>query len=239
MDQVHVQPVALQPGQAGVDLAQDVAAREAAVVGTIAHGVEHLGAEEDLIPHAGSLLLEPGADEGLAPAPAIGVGGVEEVDAGLEGAVHQRERVPLVLALAVELRRRTDAAEVPAAQPEAGDPEAGRSQSSILHAAPRTHGSTLGPRARGYNMAPSKETGRGGSGAKAAGGSGVSGGLDEPGGAAERDRPRERARPRVEGEHRSRRLRPPGGRVRGARRRRHPESGGRVLVGSASERRPT
>ena len=79
------------------------------------------------------LRLQPAPDERLAAAAAVGVGGVEQVDPGVARAVHQLERLRLVLAHPVERRRGSDAAEVAAAQAEPRDFQAGRSQPPVLH----------------------------------------------------------------------------------------------------------
>jgi hypothetical protein len=51
-----------------------------------------LGREDDVVPPA----LECLADEGLRPALGVAVGGVDEVDAGVERAVDDADRVLLV-----------------------------------------------------------------------------------------------------------------------------------------------
>ena len=76
------------------------------------------------------LLREPLADRRLAAAAAVGVGRVEDVDADLEGGVHDRERLVVALALAVELGRGADAAEVAAAERDARDLEPGAAERS-------------------------------------------------------------------------------------------------------------
>ena len=54
----------------------------------------HLRREHDLLAPAAAL-REPAADDLLGLAAAVAVGGVEEVDPALEGAVHDREAVGL------------------------------------------------------------------------------------------------------------------------------------------------
>ena len=81
MNQVHVEAIGLQPREARIDLPQDVAAREPAIVRARPDRVEHLRAEEQLIADRRALRLQPAADVRLAAAAAVGIGGVEEVDA--------------------------------------------------------------------------------------------------------------------------------------------------------------
>ena len=133
MDQVHVEAIGLQPRQALVDLLQDVPARQPAIVRPGPDRIEHLRAEEQLLPDRRSLRLQPSADVAFAAAAAVRVGGVEEIDAGIDRAIHQVERLRLGLAHAEKRRRRADAAEVAAAEPQARNLKAGRSQSSIVH----------------------------------------------------------------------------------------------------------
>ena len=133
MNQIHVQPIGLQPREARIDLPKDVAARQAAIVRPGADRIEHLRAEEQLIACSRPFPLEPLSDEGLAPAAAIGIGGVEEIDAGIRRAVHQLECLRLVLAPPVEFGRRSHAAEIPASQAKTRNLQAGRAQPPIVH----------------------------------------------------------------------------------------------------------
>src|SRR6185436_6800302 len=87
-------------------------------------------------PRGRSLRLQPAADEALAAPAAVSVGGVEDVDAGLERAIHQRPRLPLVVAHPEELRRRSDAAEVAAAERDPRDLQTRRPETPVLHRAP-------------------------------------------------------------------------------------------------------
>src|SRR5262249_13577582 len=95
--------------------------------------IEHLGAEHELIADARSLLLQPAPDPCLAAAAAVGVGGIEHVDAGLERAVHQGERLFFGLAHPEERRRASDPAAIapPERQPRYLQP--GSSATPILH----------------------------------------------------------------------------------------------------------
>ena len=85
VDLVEVDVVGLQAAQAGFALLDDVAAAVAHVVGAFAHHAVHLGGEDDVV--ALAVALERLAGDLLAAAAAVDVGGVEEVDAGVEGAV--------------------------------------------------------------------------------------------------------------------------------------------------------
>src|SRR6266705_933185 len=77
--------------------------------------------------------FEPLSDAGLAPAAAIGIGRVEAIDAGVRRAVHQLERLRLVLAKAIEFARRSHAAEIAAPQAKTRNLQASRDQPPIVH----------------------------------------------------------------------------------------------------------
>ena len=122
VNQVHVEPIGLQPRQARVDLLEDVAAREPAVVRAGPDRVEHLRAEQQTA--RGPPIPSPSAsgrcNVSLRPPPyAFAVS--KTLMPGVERAIHQLERLRLVLAHAEERRRRSDAAEVAAAEAEARD----------------------------------------------------------------------------------------------------------------------
>src|SRR5207244_8456317 len=104
---------------------------QAPVAWTVGDGIEDLGREQQLVAHLP--LLEPGPDDRLGDAAAVAVGGVEIVDAGVPGVVHQGEGRCLVLSLPEQLRRRADAAESPAAQPEDRDSHPGPPKEAVLH----------------------------------------------------------------------------------------------------------
>ena len=123
--------------------------RQAAIVRPGPDRIEHLRADEQLLPRRRRLSPAAIPDAGFAAAAAVGVGGVEEIDAGIERAIHQRERLRLVLAHSEERRRRADAAEVAAAQPEPRHLQPGRSEAPVVHRVQRVHTT----RTRG-NMAP-------------------------------------------------------------------------------------
>ena len=78
-----------EAAEAAVELAQDAFVAEAAIVGIAGDRPEDLAAQQD----RRIALAAPGPDPALAPAAAVGRGGVEEVDAGRPGGVHERERL--------------------------------------------------------------------------------------------------------------------------------------------------
>ena len=123
---VEVDVIGLQAAQAGVARVADVARREAAVVGPLGHRAVDLRREHDLLAPA-SALREPAADDRLGRArtlvAAVAVGGVEEVDAVLERAVHDDARVGLA-------RQRP---EVHGAETQLAHPQRGTSESAVLH----------------------------------------------------------------------------------------------------------
>ena len=124
---VEVDVVGLQASQRALAGADDVARREERVVGPVAHRPVELGGDDHLLA-APATLREPAADDLLGPPlpllPAVDVGGVEEVDALLEGAVHDGVRNVLLGRLG---------AEVHGAEAEAADGEAGAAQVRVFH----------------------------------------------------------------------------------------------------------
>ena len=74
--------------QAGVDLGQDRLARQAAAVGARAHRAIDLGGDHDLV--APREILDRAAEDLLAAAEGIAIGGVEEIDAGFERLLDER-----------------------------------------------------------------------------------------------------------------------------------------------------
>ncbi len=81
---VEVDVIGLQAGQRGVDLLGDLGGGEAAIVRVVGHLPPDLGGEDVAVARAAGEDLPPG---GLGGAAAVDVGGVEEVDADLEGGV--------------------------------------------------------------------------------------------------------------------------------------------------------
>ena len=93
VDLVEVDPVGPQPAQRVLDLLDDPAARVAELVGVLAHRAVDLGREHDVVaPAAGERL----ADDLLGLAARIDVGGVDEVDPGIERAVDDPDRLLVV-----------------------------------------------------------------------------------------------------------------------------------------------
>ena len=88
MDLVEVDVVHPQPLQRAVDGRHDVLARQAAAVGVLGDRVEHLGGDHHLF--APGQLLDRAAEHGFALATRIHVGGIEEVDAVLDGPLVER-----------------------------------------------------------------------------------------------------------------------------------------------------
>ena len=74
--EIERHPLDAEPAQARVDLALDPRAAEA-VVGAFVHRVERLRRDHDPVAHVRALRREPLADEALAAAAAVRVGGVD------------------------------------------------------------------------------------------------------------------------------------------------------------------
>ena len=93
---VEVDVVDLQAAQRVLDLADDPAARAARLVGVlVVHVAVELGGQEDVV--AAALAgLQRLADDLLGLAAGVDVGGVDDVDAGVEGAVDDRDRLVVV-----------------------------------------------------------------------------------------------------------------------------------------------
>ena len=89
---VEVDVIHAQAAQAGVALLHDVLAREAAVVGPLAHGEENLRRQHVRVARE---VLERPADQLFSPAPAVLIGRVEEVDAQVVGPVDAGDGGPV------------------------------------------------------------------------------------------------------------------------------------------------
>src|SRR3954451_478831 len=117
---VEVDPVGLEPAQAVLDLTDDPAPGVAETVHVVAHPAVELGGEDDVVATA----LERLADDRLGLAVGVDVGGVDEVDAGVEGAADDPDAVGVV-GVAV-------AAEHHGAEGQRADLEAGPAEGSVL-----------------------------------------------------------------------------------------------------------
>ena len=124
VDLVEVDPVGVEPAQALLALADDPSARVAARVRVFAHRRVELGGEHDVVaPAAGQRL----ADDAFGLTRRVDVGGIDEVDAGVEGGVDDRHAVVLVLVAPGPEHHRPEA--------QRADGHSGSSQRSVLHAA--------------------------------------------------------------------------------------------------------
>src|SRR5690606_25426057 len=102
--------------------------RQAALVWVLAHLAMHLGGDHHLVARHAEMLQRPAGDL-LADAQRIDVGGVEEIDAGVERRLDERAGLGLVEhPVAPALRPVGHHAEA-----EAGDLEAGRAEIDVLH----------------------------------------------------------------------------------------------------------
>ena len=118
---VEVDPVGAQPAQRVLDRAHDPAAGVAAAVRVLAHRVVELGGEHDVVAAAREGL----ADDLLGLPGAVDVGGVDEVDAGVERRVDDPDRLVVV--------RVAPRPEHHGAEAELADRDAGASQRALLH----------------------------------------------------------------------------------------------------------
>jgi hypothetical protein len=92
VDLIEVDPVGVQPPQGVLDRPHDPAPGAAAAVGVVAHRVEELRGEDDVVAPA----LERLADDLLGLAGAIDVRGVDEVDPGVERGVDDPDRLLVI-----------------------------------------------------------------------------------------------------------------------------------------------
>ena len=121
VDLVEVDPVRLEPPQRVLDLMDDPAARVAAAVRIVAHRHVHLAREHDVVAAPGERL----ADDLLRLALRVDVGGVDEVDPGVEGRVDDPDRLVVVgVAPGAEHHR---------AEAQLADRDAGAPQGSVFH----------------------------------------------------------------------------------------------------------
>ena len=86
MDLVEINVIDAEALEAGVDGGHDVFAREAPVVGAVAHRAEDLGGDDQFLAARLELTQELAGDA-LAVTEGVHVGGVEEVDASLDRAL--------------------------------------------------------------------------------------------------------------------------------------------------------
>jgi hypothetical protein len=121
---VEVDVVRGQPAQRALDLADDPATRVAALVRVVVvHGAVELGGEHDVVPAA----LERLADDLLGLAARVDVGGVDDVDPGVQGPVDDADALLMV--------RVAPGPEHHGSQGERADLDAGPSQVAVVHAA--------------------------------------------------------------------------------------------------------
>ncbi len=133
VDLVEVDMVELEPIEAGVDLVEDVPARSARAVGPGVHPPERLGGDHHLAAR-NVQVLERLAEDLLGLAIVIDVGGIDEVDAGVERCLDQR--IGLVLRELADAAPDTlaAAAEGHRAEAQFGDDEAGAAEVVVAHA---------------------------------------------------------------------------------------------------------
>jgi hypothetical protein len=127
MDLIQVDVIGAQATQAGLGLADQVLARGARMVDVdVAHGQARLGGDQDPIAYVADRL----ADQGLALAAAVHVGGVDQVHAVIQRQPHHRRRLRLTQAAHVH-----GAPELHRPQRERADDETAVSELAIVHGA--------------------------------------------------------------------------------------------------------
>ena len=133
MDLVEVDVVGLEAAEALVDFEEDRFAGEAAAVGVVAHEAVDLGGEDDVF--AFGVGLEEAADEFFAGAVGVDVGGVEEIDAEIEGLLEEGLAVVFVEGpgVAAGSSGRWGDAVGHAAKTDAGDFKAGVAEIDVVH----------------------------------------------------------------------------------------------------------
>src|SRR4051812_14372559 len=106
VDLVEVDPVGAEPPQAVLDLLDDPAARVPELVRVVAHRAVHLCCEHDVVAPAPGQRL---ADDLLGLAARVHVGGVDEVDPGVERGVDDADRLVVVLVAPTAEHHRAEA----------------------------------------------------------------------------------------------------------------------------------
>src|SRR4051794_5346927 len=107
----------------------DRLARQPGTVWARAHAVINLGRDDDFL--AAREIADRAAEYLLALAERVAVGGIEEIDAGLDGA--PEERAAFFLAQRPLMKTAIAAAVAHAAEAEARDVEAGAAELGVLH----------------------------------------------------------------------------------------------------------
>jgi len=129
VDLVEVDVVHPEPRQAGVDLGEDRLARQPGAVGARPHAPIDLGGDDDLV--AAGEIADRAAENLLAVAERIAVGGVEEIDAGVDRFPDKRpafllaEAPGVIAAVAATIAHATKA--------DARDVEAGAAELGVFH----------------------------------------------------------------------------------------------------------
>src|SRR6202165_3099706 len=121
MDLVEVDPVGAEAAKAVLDLDRDPATGVAAPVDVVAHAAVELGRQDDVIPAP----LEGSTDNLLRLAVAVDVGGIDKVDAGVEGGVDDPDAVIVVGVAPGAEHHGTEAA--------GADTDAGPTQAYVFH----------------------------------------------------------------------------------------------------------
>src|SRR5664280_1176451 len=93
MDLVEIDVIGAQPAQALLARRQDPPARVPLSIGIMPHGTVHLGGQNDLFPLG---LCQGLSDDLLGLTRGVDVGGVDEVDAGIEGPVNDADRLVMI-----------------------------------------------------------------------------------------------------------------------------------------------
>src|SRR5215472_1993444 len=132
VDLVEVDVVELQALQARLQPGDDVAARRTAHVRARARLAEHLGRDDDALARNLEILQRLPGDL-LRPAARVDIGGVDEVDAGVERAADDALRVVLLQPADLSPQAFTAAAERHRAEAELGDEHAGATERVELH----------------------------------------------------------------------------------------------------------
>jgi hypothetical protein len=129
MDLVEIDIVGAQALQAGVDLVEDGLARQAAAIGAGAHLHIDLGRQHDLL--ALGEIAQGAADDLLAGAVGVDVGGVDEIDAEFQCLLD--ERPTLLLIKGPEMGAALRHAIGHAAEADAGNLEASLAEPDVVH----------------------------------------------------------------------------------------------------------
>ena len=129
MDLVEVDIIGAEPAQALIDLEQDVFAGQTGAIRAGAHSIKDLSGDDHFL--ASREIVERAAENLLALADRVAIGGIEEIDAGFKRLLDERAALFLAERPLVEATIAATVAHATKAEP--GDIEPGAAQFGVSH----------------------------------------------------------------------------------------------------------